>query len=420
MFDDDLLEGKESDNVKNINNEKSSEGTDSKIKGQEEGKLENYKIYLFMLLLLITGSINTIANKYIQNSDALGKSFQGHQKFITFCMFLGELLCLLFYFIKSRISKKNESDSSKPSPKLWYFALPALFDIFGSSIGTMSLSFLDSSVYQMFRGAIIIFTCIASIIVLKSKYFRHHFLGIGIVVVGLLLIGLKAILVKDSKNSSNAGLGIFLVLLGEVFSSLLYISEESILKKYEISPLKAVGLEGMWGSSIYIILLFIFYFISCKGWDDTIKENMCVEDDNHNIRFENAPFAFEQLGESTRLKFFIPLYIFSIAFFNFSGQVIAQNVSSTARAIVDTLRTIIIWGFFMMPFVEDKSRETFHFLQLIGFLILILGSLIYNEILVIPIFGFNRNLKKNLSKDTKNEEINSIQSLGFVSESNND
>ena len=47
--------------------------------------LTNIQIYLFMLLLLITGSINTIANKLQQNTESLGIKYKGHQKFITFC-----------------------------------------------------------------------------------------------------------------------------------------------------------------------------------------------------------------------------------------------------------------------------------------------------------------------------------------------
>ena len=69
-----------------------------------------------MLLLLITGSINTIANKLQQNSTSLGVKYKGHQKFITFCMFNGEFLCLFFYWLKegrkkNTIPKLNETEN---------------------------------------------------------------------------------------------------------------------------------------------------------------------------------------------------------------------------------------------------------------------------------------------------------------------
>ena len=233
--------------------------------------LTQCQIYLFMLLLLTTGSINTIANKLQQNTVSLDIKYAGHQKFITFCMFNGELLCLLFYWIKEgRFNKEKKSEvlipiddgeKKKKEPKIWYFLFPALFDILGSSINSISLSFLPSSIYQMFRGAIIIFTCIASIIFLKTKYFRHHLLGIVIVITGLSIVGINAVLKGNASSGENPGFGIFLVILSQLFSSFLFVTEEKILKSYEISPLKAVGLEGMWGVLCYIVLLFIFYFI---------------------------------------------------------------------------------------------------------------------------------------------------------------
>ena len=76
-----------------------SEDFDSIVNKEENKKgLTDVQIYLFMLLLLITGSINTIANKLQQNTTSLEVKYKGHQKFITFCMFNGEFLCLFFYF----------------------------------------------------------------------------------------------------------------------------------------------------------------------------------------------------------------------------------------------------------------------------------------------------------------------------------
>ena len=79
-----------------------SEDFESIVNKEEPPKkgLTDVQIYLFMGLLLITGSINTIANKLQQNTTSLDVQYKGHQKFITFCMFNGEFLCLLLYWLK--------------------------------------------------------------------------------------------------------------------------------------------------------------------------------------------------------------------------------------------------------------------------------------------------------------------------------
>ena len=386
-------------------------------KEKQTNKLTDCQIYLFMLLLLITGSINTIANKLQQNTESLGVKYKGHQKFITFCMFNGELLCLLFYWIKDGRKKKESSEDIestndpkieiKQKAKFWYFLFPALFDILGSSISSISLSFLPSSIYQMFRGAIIIFTCTASILFLKNKYYRQHFLGICIVVIGLVIVGVNAAIGGHEEFDIKIVLGIFLVVVSQIFSCLLFISEEKILKKYDAPPLKAVGMEGMWGVACYIILLIIFYFIRCENWYDILKDNICIKDsDTGELRFENALFAFKQIWDSWRIKLYLSMYVLSIAFFNFSGLTISKYASATSRTIVDTLRTILVWTFFLvMPFVPEDTKEKFSWLQLLGFLILILGGLIYNEILVLKFWGFADNTKAAIKKREEEQKL---------------
>jgi drug/metabolite transporter (DMT)-like permease len=397
-----------------------SEDFDSIVNKEENKKgLTDVQIYLFMLLLLITGSINTIANKLQQNTTSLEVKYKGHQKFITFCMFNGEFLCLFFYWLKDGRKKNKNSEqiesseinptiNLKPKAKFWYFLFPAVFDILGSSISSISLSFLPSSIYQMFRGAIIIFTCTASILFLKNKYYRQHFLGICIVVIGLIIVGVNAALSGSSDEfDSKIVLGIFLVVLSQVFSCMLFVSEEKILKNYDVPPLKAVGMEGMWGVACYIILLFIFYFIRCESWYDILKDNVCIQDGKDgDIRFENAIFALKQIWESSNIKIFLSMYVLSIAFFNFSGLTISKYSSATSRTIVDTLRTVIVWTFFLvMPFVPEDTKETFSWLQLLGFLVLILGSLIYNEILVLKFWGFADNTKAAIKKRAEEEKL---------------
>ena len=382
--------------------------------------LTDCQIYFFMFFLLITGSINTIANKLQQNTTSKGVKYKGHQKFITFCMFNGEFVCLLIYWLKEgRFKKKQKSESlisnaeeknnnNKKEPKIWYFLFPAIFDILGSSISSISLTFLPTSIYQMFRGAIIIFTCTASILFLKNKYYKHHFLGIVIVILGLIIVGLDAVINGDSSEGENPAFGIFLVVLSQVFSCFLFITEEKLLKGYETPPLKAVGLEGMWGVLCYIVLLFIFYFIRCESWPNFLKDGVCIRDneieEESTIRFENAIFALKQIYASTKLKCYLSLYVCSIAFFNFSGLTISKYSSATSRTIVDTARTILVWIFFLtMPFVPEETKETFSWLQLLGFVVLVIGGLIYNEILVLPFWGFANNTKEAIKKRKKLE-----------------
>ena len=398
---------------------------------EEKEEIPRWKVYIFMLLMLLSGSLNTIANKLQQNTTPLGISYSHHQKFITFCMFHGEVVCLILYYLiiyRREMSKKNRKleenqitkDEQKtkkknnPQPKFYYFFFPAFFDVLASTSTSISLTYLAPSIYQMFRGAIIIFTCLGSIIFLKTKYHRHHFLGIFIVICGLIIVGLNAVLFDDNKNTDDhPSTGIILVLTGQIFAASMFITEEKLLKKFNCHPLKVVGSEGCWGVLTYYLLLIIFYNLRCENWAKNLKDGICIENLDGELRFEDAPFAIIQILNDYKLDCILLLYISSIAVFNFSGLLVTKHVSSTARTVVDTLRTIIVWVFFLtMPL---SIKESFSWLQLLGFVILIIGSVIFNEIVELHCLGFDKNTKR---AKKEREEKNKIQEENNIEETN--
>lgn len=63
------------------------------------------------------------------------------------------------------------------------------------------------------------------------------------------------------------------------------------------------------------------------------------------------------------------------------------------------LRNVVLWIFFSNVMIKDqyanelKQLEEYSNLQLAGFIVLVFGVLVYNEILVIPLFGFNRHTR---------------------------
>lgn len=72
---------------------------------------------------------------------------------------------------------------------------------------------------------------------------------------------------------------------------------------------------------------------------------------------------------------------------------------------------MIIWIFFLIvPF--NGSREEFSVLQLFGFIFLVFGTLVYNEILVLPFLGFDKYTKIALKR--KADENSALLDGGVV------
>jgi len=135
-----------------------------------------------------------------------------------------------------------------------------------------------------------------------------------------------------------------------------------------------VGWEGVFGASILSMLLIPMYFIPQAFGCGSDCES---PPGNH---FENTPDAIMQLINSPVIMAATFGNVFSIAFFNFFGVSITKYASATTRMVLDSVRTFVIWGFSLLI-----GWQSFDYRQVIGFVLLLSGTCIYNQVLVIPI-----------------------------------
>ena len=83
----------------------------------------------------------------------------------------------------------------------------------------------------------------------------------------------------------------------------------------------------------------------------------------------------------------------SIAIFNVCGIMTTKYASAAQRSTIDTSRTLIIW----IMSVALKM-ESFEWQAIIGFVLLTFGTLLYNEIIILPVLGFDQNTKEAKAK----------------------
>lgn len=127
-------------------------------------------------------------------------------------MFVGELFCLLVYGIRKVFANQDPSGSQGVNPA--YLAIPACFDICGSSLMFVALTLCAASVYQMMRGVIVVITALMALLFLGRKQYAHHWTSLFTIVFGVFIVGMVNIMAsqKDS-GSATSIVGILLLLL---------------------------------------------------------------------------------------------------------------------------------------------------------------------------------------------------------------
>ncbi|CAF0843691.1 unnamed protein product [Rotaria sp. Silwood1] len=354
-----------------------------------------YQLFLAGLML-ITGTINTLSTKWADrqeahfcNRTAEPKQFE-HPFLQAVGMFVGEFLCLLvFKFIwystaHYRIAQMTyKGNSSSKIVQHWplqikkdvhlldgeqvfnplIFWIASIFDMLSTCLSYFALNLTTASSFQMLRGSVMVFTAI-----FRKRLSLIHWLGILTVVAGLVVVGVSDLLFSKESEGNHTGiqklLGIFLIILAMIFTSLQVVYEERFIGKYNIPPLQAVGWEGIFGFCTLGLLLIPFNFIRMKG-----------SNSGPDHRLEDLPSAFCQMADNYKIIIATVGNILSIAFFNFAGISVTKELSSTTRMVLDSGRTLLIWAISLA-----LAWQKFYPLQIAGFFLLVVGMGIYNGV----------------------------------------
>jgi len=249
----------------------------------------------------------------------------------------------------------------------------------------VGLVYTYASVFQMMRGSVVIFTGLISYFVFKRRLGTHKILGMCLVLGGLACVGSASVLSSnDSSSAPNPLLGALLVVAAQIVVSVQMVVEEKAISKYNVPALLVPGFEGLFGLTMMIILLIIFYYLPHLNG---------LTNDDAGDHFENTLDAFEQIKTSYVITLGLSGYVCSIAFFNYFGASVTKHMDATTRMVLDNVRTIVIWAADLI-----LQWEQFQFMQVIGFALLLLGTAFYNEILPVPIAYFDYRLQSDYSK----------------------
>lgn len=377
------------------------------------------------IMMLLTGSLNTITNSFMdkiaspgitnpstfwswvdqQNGQKLQDPPAFDHPFVqAVFMFIGEATCMLVFMANNVRSRRTNPDAAWTNQHGWRatfcYASTAMCDLTATSIMYAGLALSSPSIYQMLRGAIIIFTALNSVFFLRRRLYAFQWSSIAVVVVGVIIVGFQSVDGSEG-NQSGLVLGIVLILLAQVVQSFQVVLQEKFITTYGTPALRLVGLEGIFGGIMLSVLLVPMYFIEIEGYP-----------------IENAPDAWRQILNSPselptgHKDWHLPVgnalfvavlgNVFSIAFFNYFGINITRVLSGAHRMVLDSMRTFVVWGVSLCLYWEK-----FQLLQLIGFLVMLFGTATYNEYIRFP-FLFNYPPCPSVARTACDEDMRDV------------
>lgn len=301
----------------------------------------------------------------------------------SFTMFVGEFCCLLVFKLLVFVSIQKtgeppmELGPQEFNPLIW--AIPACCDSCATTAMYIGLTMTHASSFQMLRGSVVIFTGLLTTFWLGKPLKSSQWLGMFIVLAGLILVGLSGFLDKsaDSASASNPLLGDLIIVCAQVVVAFQMVVEEKLMSKHKVPSLQAVGWEGFFGMIIMTIISLILTYSTSQG--DPITENM------KDAFMQLDPEKPNADGGGLPIFLFFCGTICSIAFFNFSGLSVTKEMGAVYRMVLDSVRTIIIWVFgvcMSTPYNKDQKLQAidaYTGFQVAGFIVLLFGTLVYNQ-----------------------------------------
>ncbi|KAG6031401.1 hypothetical protein E4U19_000056 [Claviceps sp. Clav32 group G5] len=373
-------------------------------------------------MMLLTGVCNTLLGKY-QDNQCVRDCDSEHPKLFeqpvlqTAQMFAGEMGCWLiialmaaYRRLTSRTSPSepgyhavaatdvvDDEDSHLPKfdvdgpsvlrgYRVMLLALPAICDICGTTLMNVGLLLVAASIFQMTRGALVLFVGVFSVVFLGRHLHLFQWLSLVGVVSGVALVGLAGAIWPDEKKAPQIGgltstvssteaplsdtaraiIGVLLIAGAQVFTATQFVLEEWMLENSPVEPIKVVGWEGLFGFLVTVLVMIVMHVLVGRTEAGRYGPFDLVE-------------GFRQMLQK-RILISSFLTMISIGGFNFFGLSVTRSVSATSRSTIDTCRTLFIWIVSL-----GLGWETFKYLQIVGFAMLVYSTFVFNGIVHPPL-----------------------------------
>ncbi|ORZ20248.1 hypothetical protein BCR42DRAFT_322327 [Absidia repens] len=302
-------------------------------------------------------------------------------------IFFGEIICIFGIQVVSKASSwvdrslldsvqinrqqqeedGNEWSIQRSSTWFWsgiWFIIPSACDLISTTMLNFGLIYSTPSVFQMVRSSIVGFSAVFSFLFLSRRFLGHEWVSVLAILGGIGIISYHAVVTSSGASSvvdddgESHWMGPLLLLFSQVFVAGQFILEEYLMDRYQLDPVRAMGIEGIFGTLLLGIALVVAVFSpSAAGSVFDIKTGV------------------SQLINSYDLWQSAIVLALMVAIFNFFGLAVSTPIGIPGRSVLDAIRTTLIW-----VIAAHYGYDSFSWVQLFGFFILIIGVFLFNGV----------------------------------------
>ena len=390
------------------------------------GTISKKLIYLIMMSIT---NMFIVVSTILLNKEHKGKNgntikYGNHPFTNDLIMFMAEGCVIIIFFIQQKITKDTDSSSFEELTKSQIVykkeeqnrkAIKFLPDskkvkTFFIILGTFALDLFAStaifiirqidnvsSIELGFKIIGLIVSTFFSICILKYKYYRHHFVGCVILCIGLIIYSvvdfiqnLPQIKQKPAQTTIVMILIMIFILCSNVFASLQEVMHKYLMDIMFVSPFAIISLEGFFGIIVMSVSLIFLYYTKCTS------KIVCTSGN----QVENIFDTFNNVISHYQLLIPIIILFFSFIVLSTFRLLTNQAYSPTHRIIPDVYGCCFSWVVrVIFPGLDEISifKEFQNFVIGFSFFLIMVGALIYLEIIELHFWGLSKNIRRTIT-----------------------
>lgn len=252
----------------------------------------------------------------------------------------------------------------------------------------------DPNSYAYMRISIIFFDLILTKFVLKTPIYRHQFLSICFIILGLIMV--SSFLFIEKWDASLLCFFNYIVYAG------FDVQVKTISNSRRYSIFTIMYLMGLFGSCAYLIILSFIWAIPCSG-PGFLPCN--TEGSIENVAFSmKTYFGEDALNKTLLLVAFVIVHIgYTICLL-----LTIYYFSPLHRCVGETLGVFILWMIQLM-----RGLQSFSVIPFLGYILIVISTLIYNEIIILDFCSLGEYTKQEINKrhriETKMAEMEKFE-----------
>jgi drug/metabolite transporter (DMT)-like permease len=279
----------------------------------------------------------------------------------------GSMIPALLFFFFYRM--KHVPQESYGWRAVSLVAVPSTADMTSTVLSTYGLPWTSLSLAFIFKGGRVVFSAFLTVLLLRRRLYGYHWLAVAMCMVGLTIAASSQLL-----SAPSSMLGILLVLGSELFKAFRVILEERLMKTHSFDPCFLVGIEGLFGTVIFTTTLIVVW-LGIKG-------------DDHGS-FENLQDTIYRISHSDYLIALFCIFPPITCVVSIASAVVTQKFSAVINSFISVVRVGILWlcelaiyySFTSSPIGKQLGEpwNKYSWLKLVGFLVVLVSTLIYDE-----------------------------------------